>query len=758
MKKLIIFTVIFNVVFSSCSTEDSTQPINSSDLPIETFGSWSPPFTNQTSNFTQTRNGSQGNSETRTISVSFSSQTSSTTELNLNLDYNNDGDLFDDLNEIITTYSASNDLGSFQQTSYEVTRDVNNQFQIGENVYRIGSISGYNYQNLITCEGVPSFFNHEIVFRSLSGNEDLEISLYNNSSSELKISNYDSSFIYFNDFFEGRFTNDDELYDHIDDMSNDELYSLYLTSICNNSAYRLIDNPELRFDGFYEELNTKSDFHFSITLIDETYTISMTGRILDFDNPTSSPLSRGTQVSLFYIGSLSFDDESDDPFEINSLLNSVDDTPNSVDNTPNSVDDNPNSSENYSLNVLYDSKYNPDGTIKTEESEFSEWVRRKIDTGKLFSFRTDSNYGYGQIPVSEYNSNTDTFNKYNITYYPYYQNDLNYFTSGYDKIDHNFENIIEDFTINQETVTQGLGPQEYFTRTTHLGDAIGSSQGEEPNYYSKEIIDNTDNIYLAVLISGQDPYGDNYNSRYIVKYDMRSNTVIWLKEIPAYYTGHHQLNQSQDKLILYGERSSNGTSYNETYVIIFDAVDGEIEFNETLSRFSNGRPMLLGFYEDTDIYLFYGPYIVTSKIDKTTLNHSTFYTEEDNFNMIFCTNVRAQVRGIEKFNDNYLFLNSIPNPSRNYRTEETYNIVIRDQNGTMINSYDLRNNMTGKPYGLYKVDENTFVGYGQKNHAGCNFNTGYNRLIKFNLELNDGSSKKVDRKTKHSVLKRISKK
>ena len=99
--------------------------------PQETFGNWSPDFTNQTSDFTQSRTGSQGTEQTRTINVTSSSSTSSSTEEILEEDINDDGDLFEDIEVLVITYTGSENLGSHQTTSYEVLEDNNNGILIG---------------------------------------------------------------------------------------------------------------------------------------------------------------------------------------------------------------------------------------------------------------------------------------------------------------------------------------------------------------------------------------------------------------------------------------------------------------------------------------------------------------------------------------------------------------------------------------------------------------------------------------------------
>ena len=116
-----IAVITLTPFFYSCSSGDAGD--DTINPPQETFGSWSPDFTNQTSDFSQTRTGSLGTQQTRTINVTTSSSTSSSTEESINQDINDDGDLFDEVEQVVTTYSASDGLGSFQQDSTEISED-----------------------------------------------------------------------------------------------------------------------------------------------------------------------------------------------------------------------------------------------------------------------------------------------------------------------------------------------------------------------------------------------------------------------------------------------------------------------------------------------------------------------------------------------------------------------------------------------------------------------------------------------------------
>jgi hypothetical protein len=122
--------VLSTIIITSCSSDEGGDQMVK-PTPQETFGNWSPDFTNQTSNFTQTRTGSQGTEESRTINITSSSSTSSSTEEILEEDINDDGDLFEDIEVLVTTYTGSENLGSHQITSYEITVDNDNGILIG---------------------------------------------------------------------------------------------------------------------------------------------------------------------------------------------------------------------------------------------------------------------------------------------------------------------------------------------------------------------------------------------------------------------------------------------------------------------------------------------------------------------------------------------------------------------------------------------------------------------------------------------------
>jgi len=93
----------------------------------EEFSDWSPEFSSQTSSFEQTRTGTKGTEEKRTIDVSINSNVNETFEGIENIDINQDGDNYDFYNANLTTYTASEDLGFHKA--------VNNYFnKINQNI------------------------------------------------------------------------------------------------------------------------------------------------------------------------------------------------------------------------------------------------------------------------------------------------------------------------------------------------------------------------------------------------------------------------------------------------------------------------------------------------------------------------------------------------------------------------------------------------------------------------------------------------
>ena len=121
MKNIFYLTLLGISILLSCSTEESIEPVAQAIPTPETFGDWSPSFDTQTANFTQTRTGSKGTEQSRAINVTSSVEINNNTdETTLNQDINSDGDKIDMYNEITTTYSASESLGSHSVDSIEL--------------------------------------------------------------------------------------------------------------------------------------------------------------------------------------------------------------------------------------------------------------------------------------------------------------------------------------------------------------------------------------------------------------------------------------------------------------------------------------------------------------------------------------------------------------------------------------------------------------------------------------------------------------
>jgi hypothetical protein len=132
MKNIFLTLSIFTLLISCSSDDSSDTPPTNNNVVQETFGNWSPDFTSQTANFTQTRTGTQGTQQTRTIVVTITSSTATSTEEILEEDINEDEDLFDEVEITTSNYSASEGLGSFQLQEINILTDYNNGIKIGD--------------------------------------------------------------------------------------------------------------------------------------------------------------------------------------------------------------------------------------------------------------------------------------------------------------------------------------------------------------------------------------------------------------------------------------------------------------------------------------------------------------------------------------------------------------------------------------------------------------------------------------------------
>jgi hypothetical protein len=134
MKIKFYYFIIITALYSCGSGGGADEVITPPD-PSDTWGNWSewsPLFSNQKANFTQSRtrsiqvNGSKDSdqpfgesSESRTVNVSSISIAEEENErtATFNLDLNGDGDFVDYVGRTVTTYTASNGLGSFSEAS-----------------------------------------------------------------------------------------------------------------------------------------------------------------------------------------------------------------------------------------------------------------------------------------------------------------------------------------------------------------------------------------------------------------------------------------------------------------------------------------------------------------------------------------------------------------------------------------------------------------------------------------------------------------
>ena len=120
MKKILLLTLTILLIYSCSSEEES--PVAIPVQTPETFGAWGPSFSDQTTDFTQTREGNQGTTESRQVTISSSAASEGTNERIDGVDKNDDGDIVDYYANITTTYSASIG-GNFSVESYEITNN-----------------------------------------------------------------------------------------------------------------------------------------------------------------------------------------------------------------------------------------------------------------------------------------------------------------------------------------------------------------------------------------------------------------------------------------------------------------------------------------------------------------------------------------------------------------------------------------------------------------------------------------------------------
>jgi hypothetical protein len=157
MKKLFLVLTVFTLLISCSSDDSSDTPPANNNVAQETFGNWSPDFTNQTANFTQTRTGTQGTQQTRTIVVTITSSTATSTEEILEEDINEDEDLFDEVEITTSNYSASEGLGSYEIVSNSITKDNDMVLKIGNQAYSLKDGLIYYYGSPEDCNNLYGY-------------------------------------------------------------------------------------------------------------------------------------------------------------------------------------------------------------------------------------------------------------------------------------------------------------------------------------------------------------------------------------------------------------------------------------------------------------------------------------------------------------------------------------------------------------------------------------------------------------------------
>ena len=239
---------------------------------------WSPDFSEQTSNFTQTR----------TIVVTSSSISTDSDEETVELDINNDDDLFEDIEVVITTYTGSENLGSHQQTTYNVTEDNDMGLRVGNNFYSLlnGVLEDYGPADdgfdgcdtteeecnvIASCQGNTLYnldltlFSEGISFSSSNGfsgeGQSVYLELWGSKQNDLLEGSYNDFMNRFNSLYQTNFSH----IDFVEAQENED-------SVFQNWIDEQFDCGGL-FDGsstqticnFYNALNlTSSDKSFQL--------------------------------------------------------------------------------------------------------------------------------------------------------------------------------------------------------------------------------------------------------------------------------------------------------------------------------------------------------------------------------------------------------------------------------------------------------------------------------------------------------------
>ena len=326
MKNLILVLTVFTLIISCSSDDSSDTPPTNNNVVQETFGNWSPDFTSQTANFTQTRTGTQGTQQTRTIVVTITSSTATSTEEILEEDINEDEDLFDEVEITTSNYSASEGLGSHTIVSNSITKDNDMVLKIGNQSYPliVGRIKNYGAYEMegdgysdLDCQGKGLFnFDIELYTEGIELNSDEQIrgegkgvyfELWSDNKSNLKSSNYLDVLNSVNQYYDLNFSSLEDFVEWYDNNYPDGdskfetddcfVYNLLNLTSTYSNVYRVeednIFSGELNFVGGVLEYNLNSD---------GSHTIEFTGGV-DVD---------GLPVSFYFNGFLSSFDYSDD--------------------------------------------------------------------------------------------------------------------------------------------------------------------------------------------------------------------------------------------------------------------------------------------------------------------------------------------------------------------------------------------------------------------------------------------------------------
>ena len=171
-----ILSLLVIILFICCSKDEGTNnSINNTS--IERFSPWSPVFENQTSNFVQTRTGTKGTIEERTIIITSESTNTSTSEEEINKDVNLDGDFLDSINLNVIQYTTSENLGSFQIETFSIIDDISSD------IVSIPFVSKSERYSPIN-ETTGYFQNQNNFLRYLTNSEMMKLMIIENNCTE----------------------------------------------------------------------------------------------------------------------------------------------------------------------------------------------------------------------------------------------------------------------------------------------------------------------------------------------------------------------------------------------------------------------------------------------------------------------------------------------------------------------------------------------------------------------------------------------